>query len=136
MNKCLHFVLVFNLIKQTFQRTEDYFSENFDVNKNCEKEDVIRKLLDENQDERCSVTTQGYHFIQTEVRHEINSFMYSCKGSDELQWESCKKELMKKVANKCFPRELKKAKKPFKLYKLSKSYLCRSVSYFIVRIVA
>ena len=27
---------------------------------------------------------------------------------------------MKKVANKCFPRELKKAKKPFKLYTLSK----------------
>ena len=74
MNKCLHFILVFNLIKQTFQRTEDYFSENFDVNKNCEKESVIKNLLEENQDERCSVTTQGDHFIQMEVRHVINSF--------------------------------------------------------------
>ena len=62
--------------------------------------------------------------------------MYFCKGSDELQWESCKKDLMKKVANKCFPRELKKAKKLFKLYTSSKSFLCRSVSYFIVRIAA
>lgn len=65
MNKCLHFVLLFILIKQTFQRTEDYFSENFDVNKNCEKEGLIKKLIEEKQHERCSVTTEGYNiFIQ------------------------------------------------------------------------
>ena len=65
MNKCLHFVLLLILIKQTFQRTEDYFSENFDVNKNCEKEGLIKKLIEDNQHERCSVTTKGYTiFIQ------------------------------------------------------------------------
>ena len=63
MNKCLHFVLLFILIKQTFQRTEDYFSENFDVNKNCEKEDLIKELLEEKQHERCSVTTEGYTIL-------------------------------------------------------------------------
>lgn len=71
MNKCFHLVLLFYLIKQTFQRTDDYFSEDFDVNKNCQKESVIKKLLKEKQHERCSVTTEGQ--IDKSL---INSFLF------------------------------------------------------------
>ena len=41
----------------------------------------------------------------------MNPTYVLCKGSDELQWETCKKDLMKKVTTKCFPRELKKEKR-------------------------
>ena len=37
----------------------DYWSEDFDVNKNCEEEDLIGKLLQEKNPERCAKRLKG-----------------------------------------------------------------------------
>ena len=105
MNKCAYVVLLFNQIMWVFQRSDDYFTENFDVNKNCKKEDLIKKLLKEHNFERCSVRSKGdLSWLCTPLKFTYSFF----KGNDELQWESCKKDLMKKVTKQCYPREIKK----------------------------
>ena len=63
---------------------EDYFSENFDTNKNCKQEKLIFKLKKEKKDGdsiRCS-TVAG-------------------KGSDMDNWKQCKKDLIQKLLNMC-----------------------------------
>ena len=36
------------------QLCQDYWGENFDENKNCEEEDLIQKLLQEQNPSRCA----------------------------------------------------------------------------------
>ena len=40
-------------------RTDDYWDENFDEDKNCEAEDEIEKLLNQPKPTRCAVTRHG-----------------------------------------------------------------------------
>ena len=42
--------------------TIDYWSEDFDVNKNCEKEDVIKEIMSRPvKDRNCAIKTKGTH---------------------------------------------------------------------------
>ena len=59
MNLCICAILLFNQIIWVLLRSDDYFAENFDVNKNCKNEDLIKKLLKEHKFERCSVRSKG-----------------------------------------------------------------------------
>jgi hypothetical protein len=41
------------------QLCQDYWGENFDENKNCEEEDLIQKLLQEQNPSRCAKKNIG-----------------------------------------------------------------------------
>ena len=56
----------------------DYFDPEFDENKNCKHEQLMRQL--EVDQSRCSRFS---------------------RGSDAVQWEECKKVLSKKLAESC-----------------------------------
>jgi len=59
---------------------EDYWSDDFDEDKNCEQEELIKKLQKETSPSRCSS---------------------KMAGSFEVQWSECKKDLAKKLSNIC-----------------------------------
>ena len=51
--------LLYMFILIPSQLCQDYWDENFDENKNCEDEDLIRKLLQEQNPSRCAKEQKG-----------------------------------------------------------------------------
>ena len=79
-----------------FSQFSDYFSEDFDVNKNCKQQDLIQTLVKENKG-RCAVIMSGNN-LENKISNQ-HSVIYP--GSDELQWEQCKMRLSKALTTKC-----------------------------------
>ena len=67
-----YILLILASLEIVTPRGEDYFQENFDENKNCKQEKLIKQLLKDEDDIRCSQ----------------DSRRVSCKGIDEEQhWQ-------------------------------------------------
>ena len=51
--------LLYLFMLMASQLCQDYWGENFDENKNCEEEDLILKLLQEQNPSRCAKKQKG-----------------------------------------------------------------------------
>ena len=69
MMKCL--VLLLSLLPFIIQAREDpdYWSDDFDENKNCDREKEMTELLRETGPERCASSTSG--IVNLETRNHI-----------------------------------------------------------------
>ena len=113
-------------LPRAFLGNQDYWSDNFDPNKNCEAEEEIKKLSRLPQPKRCAVAKHGNNFTNYHQDNayfrislllpnptEQNCSLWSCfwlvlwlLGNDNLQWEECKKKLTKMVVFQCMPRNI------------------------------
>jgi len=75
---CAYLLLV--SVHLVINNGEDYWSDDFDEDKNCEQEELIAKLQKETSPSKCSSRMAG---------------------SFEVQWSECKKDLAKKLSNIC-----------------------------------
>ena len=56
-----YILLILASLEIVTPRGEDYFQENFDENKNCKQEKLIKQLLKDEDDIRCSRKNRGTH---------------------------------------------------------------------------
>ena len=96
------FILLFfsSFSKLRSKTSLDYWTDDFDEDKNCEKEEIITRLRRETGGERCAVKTKG------RARSDEITFLSDVSGSDEVQWEGCLNKLTKKLVFKCMPRNI------------------------------
>lgn len=87
--KYYHSFLLLLILATSFPVDEDdYWSDEFDVEKNCKKEKEIEELSKDTNSDKCATSTSGV--------------------SDAIQWEECKTKLAHKLVKKCAPRLIKK----------------------------
>ena len=80
----------------------DYFSEDFDDQKNCKDKDLVKKL---DKEGKCASTSKGeilYIFILYIMKnHYVTCKIIHSEGSDSQQWETCQAKLSKVLVEKC-----------------------------------
>ena len=77
---------------QSDHGSDDYFSEAFDAQKNCQYKKLMKKLKKE---KKCAEVTRGCFFL---FRFQLRSPFL---GTDAIQWEECKKIISNKIIKKC-----------------------------------
>ena len=83
------------------------YLDDFDENKNCEKESKIQELRLQEGGERCSIMSRGELVPASLQFFSILKFSSSL-GSEQVQWEGCLKQLSKNLIFKCMPRNVEK----------------------------
>ena len=93
------------LISLVADRNEDYFSEDFDENKNCIDEKLQKKL---EKEERCAKVKGNFVEASPSFLHILKLIKFTSnlilfQDDDELtRYEGCKKALGEKLQKKCF----------------------------------
>ena len=99
------FILLYVLVVSVKGRFEfefgsDYFSEDFDDDKNCQDKDLVKKL---DKEGKCASTSKGEILIlyNEETLDYVAFKIIHSEGSDTQQWETCQAKLSKVLVEKC-----------------------------------
>ena len=100
MMKCLVLFLLPFIIQA--KDDPDYWSDDFDEDKNCDREKEIMELRRETGPGRCASSSTGKTNLETR-NYFVFLHILRPLGSKIMQWEDCKKKLAKLVVQTCSP---------------------------------
>ena len=110
--------------------SDDYWADDFDENKNCEKEDLLKKLSRQKNPGRCSFARRG-NFLNLLFQSTVSWWTFT--GNDQLQWEECKKKLTSLLVLSCMPRNINKVNSYCSVFPFIFCYIYRRENFSTVR---